>query len=197
MCIPRARVMRWSRILRQLASVLVLPTIIGGLCHAQSPYRPGYSPARYFNRSPGYPGTARGGQTVTDYRPLIRAITSLPGWNQSPVPSPRRGTSLPSLPRTELLGANGEVLWPPSTPSSPRLVAAKQEAEKAVARVVLEHDKYGEAPIRHVADARNKLTEFARQSLPSLKARDRTAADQLEKFIVELQKTLATLTVNY
>jgi len=77
------------------------------------------------------------------------------------------------------------------------LVAAKQEAEKAVARVVLEHDKYGEAPIRHVADARNKLTEFARQSLPSLKARDRTAADQLEKFIVELQKTLATLTVNY
>jgi len=74
---------------------------------------------------------------------------------------------------------------------------AKQEVEKAVAQIVAEHDKYGAASIRHVADARNKLTEFARQSLPSLKARDRTAADQLEKFIVELQKTLATLTVNY
>jgi hypothetical protein len=46
-------------------------------------------------------------------------------------------------------------------------------------------------------NARNKLTEFARQSLPSLKARDRIAADQLERFIVELQKNLATMTQHY
>ncbi len=189
--------MRWSRILRQLAGVLVLPTIISGLCHAQSPYRPGYPPPSYFNQSPGYPDTSRGAQTVTDYRPLIRAITSLPGWNRSPALSPRRGKSLPSLSRAELLGPTGEILWPASTSSGSRLLIAKQEVEKAVTQVVSEHDKYGEASIRHVADARNKLTDFARQSLPSLKARDRTAADQLEKFIVELQKTLATLTVNY
>ncbi len=189
--------MRWSRILRQLASVLVLPVISSGLCHAQSPYRPGYPPPSYSNRSPGSRATPRGAQTVTDYRPLIRAITSLPGWNRSPAPSPRRGKSLPSLSRTELLGPAGEILWPASTPSGSRLMIARQEVEKAVAQVISEHDKYGEASIRHVADARNKLTEFARQSLPSLKARDRTAADQLERFIVELQKTLATLTVNY
>ncbi len=189
--------MRWSRILTQLAGVLVLPTIVGSLCDAQSPYRPGYPPPSYFNRSPGYPGTTRSSQTVTDYRPLIRAITSLPGWNRSPATSTRRRTSLPSRSRAELLGTSGEILWPAATPSEPRLLIAKQEAEKAVIQVVTEHDKYGEASIRHVADARNKLTEFARQSLPSLKARDRTAADQLERFIVELQKTLATLTVNY
>ena len=104
---------------------------------------------------------------------------------------------MPSLSRAELLGPTGEILWPVAMPSNPRLAATKQETEKAVAQVVSEHDRYGEASIRHVADARNKLTEFARQSLPSLKARDRAAADQLEKFIVELQKTLATLTVNY
>ena len=189
--------MRWSRILRQLAGVLLLPTIVGGLCHAQSPYRPGYPPASYFNRVPRNPGTTRGAQTVTDYRPLIHAITSLPGWNRSPATSYRRGKSLPSLSRAELLGESGEILWPAATPSDSRLLIAKQEVEKAVAQVVSEHDKYGEASIRHVADARNKLTEFARQSLPSLKARDRAAADQLERFIVELQKTLATLTVNY
>ena len=56
---------------------------------------------------------------------------------------------------------------------------------------------YGQSTIRHVADARNKLTEVARQSLPSLKARDRDAAAELERFIVELQKSLATMTAHY
>jgi hypothetical protein len=189
--------MECCEVLRRAAAVLVLPTIMGSLCQAQSPYRMGYPPAGYIYRAPRNVGTPRGAQTVTDYRPLIRAITSLPGWNQPPSHSNRRGTRLPSLPRAELLGARGEVLWPAATPRNSRLLAANQDVERAVALVVSEHDKYGEASIRLVADARNKLTEFARQSLPSLKARDRTAADQLEKFIVELQKTLATLTVNY
>ncbi len=189
--------MECCQFLRRAAFVLFLPTILGGPCQAQYPYRPGYPPAGYFYRAPRNVGTPRGAQTVTDYRPLIRAITSLPGWNQPPSRSNRRGIPLPSLPRAELLGAHGEVLWPAATPSNSRLLVPKQDVEKAVALVVSEHDKYGEASIRHVADARNKLTEFARQSLPSLKARDKTAADQLERFIVELQKTLATLTVNY
>ena len=188
--------MRCIRVLRQAAGVLLLPTIIGGLCHAQSPFRPGNAPASYFNRGPRNVGTPRGAQTVTDYRPLIRAITSLPGWI-SHLHLPIDGESLCLLCHAELLGESGEVLWPAATPSNSHLLVAKQAVEKAVALVVSEHDKYGEASIRHVADARNKLTEFARQSLPSLKARDRTAADQLERFIVELQKTLATLTVKY
>jgi hypothetical protein len=48
-----------------------------------------------------------------------------------------------------------------------------------------------------VADARNKLTEFARRPLPPLKARDRSTANQVERFIVELQRTLVTLTAHY
>lgn len=63
--------------------------------------------------------------------------------------------------------------------------------------VVEEHDKYGQATVRHVADARNKLTQFARETLPGLKARNPADAAGLERFIVELQKTLATLAVNY
>ena len=31
-----------------------------------------------------YSGLPRGAQTVTDFRPLIRAMTSLPGWNHAP-----------------------------------------------------------------------------------------------------------------
>jgi hypothetical protein len=42
---------------------------------------PGYPPANYLNRVRRYPGPPAGAQTVTvnDYRPLIRAITSLRG----------------------------------------------------------------------------------------------------------------------
>jgi hypothetical protein len=88
--------------------------------------------------------------------------------------------------------ADGKVLLPGTMANDTRLMPGRLDAEDAVGLVVLEHATYAKATIRHVADARNKLTEFARQSLPSLKARDRDAATQLERFIVELKKTLAT-----
>ena len=46
-------------------------------------------------------------------------------------------------------------------------------------------------------DARNKLTDYARASLTGLKSRNPADAAGLERFIVELQKTMATLAVNY
>ncbi len=95
------------------------------------------------------------------------------------------------------MAADGKVLWPGTTANDTRLLPARRDAEDAVGLVVREHATYGQATIRHVADARNKLTEFARQSLSSLKARDRDAATQLERFVVELQKTLATMTAHY
>jgi hypothetical protein len=74
---------------------------------------------------------------------------------------------------------------------------ARRDAEGAVALVAREERTYGRASIRHVADARNRLTEFARQTLPPLKARERAASGELERFIVELKKTLATVTAHY
>jgi hypothetical protein len=158
---------------------------------------PGYPPASYFNRMRGYAGMPRGAQTVTDYRPLIRAITSLPGWNGTPAAPHRPVRSLPALTVGDLMTVDGKILWPGTTAKDTRLMPARRDAEEAVGLVAREHAIYGQATIRHVADARNKLTEFARQSLPSLKARDRDAATQLERFVVELQKTLATLTAHY
>jgi hypothetical protein len=144
-----------------------------------------------------YPGVPRGPQTVTDYRPLIRAITSLPGWNSAPTAPNHPVRSLPSLSKSDLLAADGTILWPGTTASDTRLLPARKDAEQAVALVVREQATYGQATIPHVTDARNNLTELARHSLPSLKARDREAASQLERFIVELQKTLATMTSHY
>jgi hypothetical protein len=93
--------------------------------------------------------------------------------------------------------ADGKILWPGNMPNDTRQLPARRDAEDEVGLVVREHATCGQATIRHVADARNKLTEFARQSLPSLEARDRDAATQLERFVVELQKSLATMTAHY
>ncbi len=171
-----------------------------GMGSLPAPYAsswPGYPPGNYFNRMRRYPGSPGGAQTVTDYRPLIRAITSLPGWNGTPAGPRRPARSQPALTVGDLMTADGKVLWPGTTANDTRLLPARRDAEDAVGLVVREHATYGQATVRRVADARNKLTEFLRQSLPSLKARDRDAATQLERFVVELQKTLATMTAHY
>ncbi len=133
--------------------------------------------------------------TVTNYQPLINAITSLPGWNEpaghgrvTHVERPK-----PTVPYDDLLGPEGKVRWPSAAPEGP----ARKAAEDAVKSAVAEHDKYGQATIRRVVDARNKLTEYLRESLLTVKAHNRADGDGLERFVVELQKTLATLAVNY
>ena len=170
---------------------------MGSVPAAYGPSWSGYPLGNHFNRMRRYPGAPGGAQTVTDYRPLIRAITSLPGWNGTPVAPHRPARSQPALTVGDLMTADGKILWPGTTASDTRLMPARRDAEEAVGLVFREHATYGQATIRHVADARNKLTEFLRQSLPSLKARDRDAANQLERFVVELQKSLATMTAHY
>jgi hypothetical protein len=203
--------MLYARTTRQVVAVLLGTGMMAGTSEAQAVYRRGLGygptpygfywsappPANYFNRTRAYPGLPAGAQTVTDFRPLIRAITSLPGWNSRPTAPHRPPRSQPAVSADSLLTADGKILWPDNTPSDTRSFPAKQDAEQAVSLVVREHSTYGQATIRHVADARNKLTEFARRSLPSLRARDSSAANQLERFIVELQKTLVTMTAHY
>ena len=48
-----------------------------------------------------------------------------------------------------------------------------------------------------MVDAKNKLTAFARAALPIVIARNRADSDGLERFIVELGKTLQTMAVGY
>lgn len=153
---------------------------------------PGYQAAYGLNQRAFAPTAP---QTVTNYQPLISAITSIPGWygpagtgQVTHVERPK-----PLVAKEDLIAPDGSVRWPSATPDGP----ARKAAESAVKAVVEEHDKYGQATVRHVADARNKLTQLARESLPTLKAHNPGDAAGLERFIVELQKTLATLAVKY
>lgn len=149
-------------------------------------YQAAYGLNQRVNRSPAP-------LTVTNFQPLINAITQVPGWygpaghtRVSHVPTQRWK---PSVPYANLLGPGGKILWPSAAMENP----ARKAADEAVKGVVEEHDKYGQATVRRVADARNKLTEYLRGSLVAVKARNRADGDGLEKFVVELQKTLATL----
>ncbi len=203
-----------DRLLRPIAAFLTLTLIPAGHAGAQiyPGAVPGYSPVPYGYRinnglvGPGYQAAYRlnpqsyygaAQQTVTDYQPLINAITSIPGWYGPPAHPYHPVRQQPSVPRTELLNDDGTILWPGATPNDATAAQARQAAEEAVRGVVQESRKYGHASTRHVADARNKLTAFAYQALPALKARNAADADALERFIVELKKTLATLALNY
>jgi hypothetical protein len=147
----------------------------------------------------GYGGARTG--TVTDYGSLMNLITQIPGWygpsssaHHRPL-NPERPK--PTIPRQDLLGDDGTIKWPSTTPSDPGVLLSRQAAEGAVKQVVDDKNKYGKATIREVIDARNKLKDFAARALPEAKAHDAVDGDLLERFIVELQKTLATFTDNY
>lgn len=150
----------------------------------------GYRAANQFSRPPLLNTASR---TTTNYGPLFNAITSIPGWNATsrgprPRPYPR-----PTVPRDQLLSDNGKILWPTAAPDTP----TRHAADDAVQAVVREARDANQAAIRRVIDARNKLTAYARESLSSVKARNAADADGLERFIVELQKTLQTMALNY
>ena len=131
--------------------------------------------------------------TTTNYGPLFNAITSLPSWNATSRGPRPRSHSKATEPRDQLLSDDGKILWPSAAPDTP----ARHAAEEAVRAVVREAKDVNHASIRQVIDARNKLTAYARESLSSVKARNAADAGGLETFIVELEKTLQTLALNY
>jgi hypothetical protein len=202
--------MTWTRWLVAVGAAVTAVWLAQGVASAQAPYgyglRNGQVGAGYmagYQLSPrsGYGYGARGAGTVTDYQSLINAITQIPGWYgptsgghrpAQPQPRPR-----PTVARSSLLADDGTILWPSATPNDASVAETKRSAEAATRAAVRDQKAYGHASIREVVDARNKLKAFAGRALPALKARNAADADGLERFIVELQKTLATLAENY
>jgi len=151
---------------------------------------PGYRAANQFYRPPTF-NTAP--LTTINYGPLYNAITSTPHWYASSASARPRPHPRPTVPRDQLLSDDGKILWPSAAPDTP----TRHAAEDAVRTVVREGRDAGHAAIRQVIDARNKLTAYAREALPGVKAGNAADAASLERFIVELEKTLQTMTLNY
>jgi hypothetical protein len=155
---------------------------------------PGYVAANRLYTRPAYHG---GAQTYNNLQGLAYLVTQVPGWNQTTGrmrPHPRPA---PTVPREQLLSGDGTILWPSATPDDGATFGARRRAEEAVGTVAVAAASNGHATIRQVLDAKNKLTDFARRALPIVKAKNAADSDSLERFIVELGKTLQTMAVNY
>jgi hypothetical protein len=135
-------------------------------------------------------------QTTVALQPLYNAITSIPGWYGSPAPRPHPRPT-PMVPRDQLLSDDGTILWPSDTPDDAAVAGTRKAAEDAVRGVVSASHAYGQATVRQVVDAKNKLNAFTRKALPIVMARNVGDSHGLETFIVELGKTLQTMAVNY
>jgi hypothetical protein len=134
-------------------------------------------------------------QTTVALQPVYDIITSTPGWYRARSTVRRRPR--PTVPREELLDDKGAILWPAATPRGQTATEPRRQAEEAVRGVVDRGKQYGHASIRQVIDAKKKLTDFARKALPEVKMRNAADAANLERFIVELEKTLETFAVQY
>ena len=136
-------------------------------------------------------------QTTVALQPLYSAITSLPGWDGPTRRVHRRVRPRPLEAQVLTLDHNGKILWPSTIPADPASTALRQEAEAAVLAVVRESKSTGHASIRPVIAAKQKLSTYERKILPGIKGRSVTEGDDLERFFVELDRSLDAMNSVY
>jgi hypothetical protein len=164
----------------------------------------GYGPARGYGIRTGQigPGYQSAGglygrsyaaarpQTTVALQPLYSAITSLPGWNGPTRSLHRRVHRRPAEPPIQRYDRDGKIRWPSTIPADPTSTALRQEADAAFLAVVRESQSTGHASIRPVIDAKNKLSAFEHKILPEVKARNVTDGNDLDRFFVDLDRSL-------
>jgi len=170
------------------------PYYASGYSVANGQVETGYQAA---NRLFQQPAPSFASQTSVGLQPLYNKTTSLPGMFGSSRKVMARARILPKVPRDQLLDKDGKILWPSAAPDDSATSGTRRAAEDAVRVVVSAEKTHGSATVRDVVDAKKKLTTFAREALPIVSARDRVDSDVLERFIVELEKTLQTMAVSY
>jgi hypothetical protein len=130
-------------------------------------------------------------RTTIALQPLYSAITSLPGWDGPTGHVPRRVVHRrPVEPPIPTLDRDGNILWPSTIHDDPSSTALRKEAEAAVHAVVRESQSTRHASIRPVIDAKAKLSAYERKILPGIKGKNITDGDNLERFFVDLNRSL-------
>jgi hypothetical protein len=113
---------------------------------------------------------------------------------RAPRPVPPAEPSTPkSLPKSEVLGSDGRVLWPAAAPSSETLDKSKAAAEAAIRVAVKEFEGGGKATIQSVAEAKSMLFAFGKPALEQLARANREEAKKLLKFFASLEQVLNSL----
>jgi hypothetical protein len=113
---------------------------------------------------------------------------------RAPKPVPPDESSTPkSLPKNEVLGSDGRVLWPAPIPSSETLDKSKAAAEGAIRVAVKEFEGSGKATIQSVGEAKSLLFAFGKPALEQLARANREEAKKLLRFFASLEQVLNSL----
>jgi hypothetical protein len=98
-----------------------------------------------------------------------------------------------ALPRSELLAADGKVIWPANAPKEGELGKARSAAEAAIAVALKEYKANGKATVQSVVEAKELLYDYGRPVLEKAAARSRTNAQKLLRFFASLEQTIDSL----
>jgi hypothetical protein len=174
---------------------------VGG--YGISPYGYGIGNGRvgrgYWSAAGLYNGAYLAGrpQTVTNYQPLMNAITLLPGWNAPVHRVRRRIHSRPSTPSVPPFNSSGKIYWPSTIPDDSEAAQLRQTADAAVKSVVSEWKSAGHGSVRAVIDAKKRVWAFEHIVLPVVKAKNVTDGAALENFFYDLDQALDRLTYTF
>jgi hypothetical protein len=129
-------------------------------------------------------------QTTVALQPLYSAITSLPGWDGPTRRYHRRARHARYDPPIPHYDRDGKILWPGMIHDDLSSGVLRREAEIAFEAVFRESKSTGHASIRPVIHAKEKLSAYERQILPGIKGRSVPDGDYLERFFVDLDRSL-------
>ena len=170
-------------------------------------YRGGYGyPSYGYGVRTGLPGQGYGAafginqnryiqpaRTTVVLQPLYSAITSLPGWDGPTgggVPRRVRHYRRPVDPPIPHFDRNGNILWPGMIVDDPGSTALRRSADDAFRAVYHESQTTGHASIRPVIAAKRKLSAYERAILPAINGRSVADGDNLERFFVDLNRSI-------
>ncbi len=151
----------------------------------------GYQSAYGLNRGI-YRGYSRP-QTTVALQPLYSAITSLPGWNGPTRHVHHRAryySSRSNEPPYPHYDHNGKILWPGMIHDDSATATLRRQADAAFEACFRESRTTGHASIRPVIAAKEKLSAYERSILPGIKANSTPDGDSLERFFVDLARSL-------
>jgi hypothetical protein len=97
------------------------------------------------------------------------------------------------LPRSQVLSAEGQVLWPAKAPAEGELGKSRAAAEAAIKAAVKETEGGGKASVQNVVEAKDRLYAYGRPALEKAAAQSRQAAQGLLHFLTSLERVLDSL----
>lgn len=149
---------------------------------------PGYQSAYGLNRR-AYTSSAR---TTVALQSLYSAITSLPGWSGPTRHFHHRARYYPRSndPPYPHYDHTGKILWPGMIHDDPKSAGLRRQADAAFEACFRESKTTGHASIRPVIAAKEKLSFYERSILPGIKAQSVPNGDYLERFFVDLDRSL-------